>query len=191
MISRKELWSTPVWEYQTGFDEKFNEDLLREINALSNMRNTFQNNIWDYANIRNPTITKLRETFLELVSHTREFFPPNFTFNPQFSRAWVSRQEPGQALPIHDHGGTLISCVYYISAPQNAGDLLLIDPRGSVNWGWLSDGGISGIKYQRIKPEVGKMVMFPAYVLHSVEVNRSTETRISLATNIFNPPKTK
>jgi len=94
MISRKELWSTPVWEYQTGFDEKFNEDLLREINALSNMRNTFQNNIWDYANIRNPTITKLRETFLELVSHTREFFPPNFTFNPQFSRAWVSRQDP-------------------------------------------------------------------------------------------------
>ena len=68
---------------------------------------------------------------------------------------------------------------------------MLIDPRGGVNWGWLSEGGFSGIKYQRVKPEMGKMVMFPAYVLHSVEVNRSNETRISLATNIYNPPKTK
>ena len=38
-------------------------------------------------------------------------------------------------------------------------------------------------KYKRIKPEEGKMVFFPGYLLHMVEENKSGETRISLSTN--------
>lgn len=190
MIARRDLWSTPVWEYQTGFDTHFNKELLREISMLQP-----SNNIWENAGTH---IDKVRTTFLEFVEQAagvyfkeENLFSRNYPFNPHMSRGWVSRQNPGESLPLHDHVGTLLACVYYVNTPQNAGDLLLVDPRGGVNWGSLTENNITGIKYKRVTPEAGKMVMFPAYVLHYVETNRSNQPRISLSTNIYNPPKTK
>ena len=62
------------------------------------------------------------------------------------------------------------------------------DPRGMTNFlpsyeintqNYLVDGR----SYYRIKPKVGDLIIFPAYVVHSVEPNMSDETRISLALN--------
>jgi len=50
----------------------------------------------------------------------------------------------------------------------------------------LEDGGYRGIKYKRVTPKEGKLVMFPAYVLHEVEKNMSDNKRISITTNIHN-----
>jgi uncharacterized protein (TIGR02466 family) len=89
-------------------------------------------------------------------------------------------------LHVHDHGGVIVACVYYVKAPENSGDLLLIDPRGSVNWDWESKDGFDGAKYKRVKPKEGKLVIFPGYVLHAVDPNNSKEERVSIAINIHN-----
>lgn len=180
---KHEWWVTPIWEIETGFDHDFNLRLLREIDACR-PDGTGMFNIWNY---KTPCITTLREKILHAVEqNASEYFPPFFKFNPELTRGWVNRQRPNQTLALHDHGGTLLACSYYINAPEGCGDLLMVDPRGGVNWEWLKDGDITGVKYKRITPTESKMILFPAYVMHMVDLNRSEETRISLATNIYN-----
>lgn len=180
---KHEWWSTPVWEIETGFDSKFNDELLGEIAKCTPPTNPYAFNIWDY---KTPCILALKDKILSSAKqNASEYFPKFFQFNPELTRGWVNRQHPGDTLALHDHGGTLMACSYYIKSPSNCGDLMLVDPRGGVNWEWLQEGSVSGIKYKRIKPREGMMVLFPAYVLHMVELNRSQNTRISLATNIY------
>jgi uncharacterized protein (TIGR02466 family) len=180
---KHEWWVTPVWEIETGFDSKFNDDLLVEIAKCTPPANPYAFNIWDY---QTPKITELKNKILDSVkANASGYFPKFFRFNPVLTRGWVNRQRPGQSLALHDHGGTLLACSYYIKSAENCGDLLMVDPRGGVNWEWIQEGNISGIKYNRIKPSEGKLVIFPAYVMHMVEPNQSQSVRISLATNVF------
>ena len=79
----------------------------------------------------------------------------------------------------------MLAVVYYLKVPPNSGDILLHDPRGSILWqdpqartdvDWESYR-----PYHKIKPVPGMLLIFPGYVVHSVESNLSNEYRISIA----------
>jgi Putative 2OG-Fe(II) oxygenase len=61
--------------------------------------------------------------------------------------------------------------------------LILIDPRGGVDWDKSNDGQL-GSKTFAITPTTGKLVFFPSFMLHSVDSNMSNAVRISLSTDI-------
>lgn len=184
MITTKhEWWSTPVWEIETGFDSTFNNELLVEIEKCKPPTNPYMFNIWDY---NTPNITTLKQKILSAAKENASpYLEQAYTFNPIMSRGWVNRQHPGNSLALHNHGDAILACTYYIKTPNNSGDLQLVDPRGGVNWDLIKEGNVMGIKYKRIKPTEGKLVIFPAFLVHMVELNKSQTTRISLATNIY------
>jgi len=62
--------------------------------------------------------------------------------------------------------------------------LLLVDARGGGFFSQVREGNIQGVKSKRIRPEEGKLVIFPSYVIHMVETNLSKETRISISSNV-------
>jgi uncharacterized protein (TIGR02466 family) len=180
---KHEWWSTPVWEVETGFDDQFNNKLLQEIANIQVSGSPYNFNIW---NTKTQNISILRQKILTVVQEsTKNIFNPYFKFNPQLTRGWVNRQKPHEYIPLHDHGNTVMAVVYYIYTPENCGDLLLVDPRNAPLWDRISEDKVDGIKYQRIKPKTGKLILFPGYVGHMVEQNKSNDTRISLATNII------
>jgi ectoine hydroxylase-related dioxygenase (phytanoyl-CoA dioxygenase family) len=167
---KHEFWVTPVWEIQTDFN---NSALLSELNnCKSSDGSSF--NLWNYSS---PRISSLKDLIFSTVKEC-------VGIEPVIMRGWINRQKPMESLPIHDHGVTVLACVYYVNAPDNCGDLLLVDPRGSHNWDIAVENNVIGVKHKRIKPVSGKIVLFPAYLLHMVEINRSTETRICVATNV-------
>lgn len=183
-VVRNDWWVTPLWEVQTDYDEKFNNELLIEINRYykSTGANQKDSNIWCCNTTR---INQFREDILRIVKElTYDYIKPNYNeFDYYPTRGWLNYLLPGQHLPLHCHGGSKISLTYYVNAPDNSGDLMLIDPRGGVDWEKGEDG-ISGTKFNRITPTAGKLVFFPSYVLHSVDVNKSKEPRISITTDI-------
>jgi hypothetical protein len=61
---------------------------------------------------------------------------------------------------------------------------LLIDPRASQGWDIQKENNIVGIRHKRVTPTPSKLVIFPAYLLHMVEINKSPNVRVSLSTNI-------
>jgi len=88
----------------------------------------------------------------------------------------------------HCHADNTVIGVYYIKTFDKCGDLLLHDPRGSHSFVpkyEINTAGhsVSDRTYHRITPKCGDLILFPAYIVHSVEPNMSDESRISLAMN--------
>jgi uncharacterized protein (TIGR02466 family) len=176
---KNEFWVTPVWEVETGLSTEYNAQLLYDLKTFGKKSNNICNE-----NIQ--SMEPLKNKIFEALEHTvKGYFPHYYPFNPVMYNGWVQSHKRGEMLHVHDHGGVILACVYYVKAPEDSGDLLLIDPRGAVNWDWESDG-FDGAKYKRIKPKEGKLVIFPGYVLHAVDPNNSNEERVSIAINIHN-----
>ena len=179
-ITKHEWWATPVWEIDTGFDGEFNQKLLEELQKLP----TQNYDVWNY---NSPYIILLKNKIFEILDNTiSNYFPDYYPYDPCLINGWINRHGIDKHMPLHDHGGALMACVYYVKSQKNSGDLLLLDPRGGANWEWLQEDDCYGIKYKRIEPEEGKLVLFPAFLIHMVEQNKSGTERISIATNIHN-----
>ena len=176
------MWATPFWQVETGLSNKFNADLLREINIIqSSPGNDF--NIWDY---NAECLDKLREIHMKFVEEAVASDIPSYIKQKlALKRGWVNHHKTGQSLVTHNHGNVTVVCTYYIKAPPNSGDLILYDPRGGVNWGWEVEGGIVGVKHIRVQPKEGTLVIFPGFLLHAVDINRSPQPRISLSSNLI------
>lgn len=93
---------------------------------------------------------------------------------------WAITNPPGSFNRAHIHPGSLWSGVYYVQAPENAGQIEFIEPR--------TEHLIKQAKFQpnktrpkecwtkvRFQPEPGKMLFFPSWLYHSVEPNLSVE----------------
>jgi uncharacterized protein (TIGR02466 family) len=196
-IIKNEMFVTPVWEIDTGFDSEFNINLLKELNKFyhtqpqSNSIDVWQSNTTYISRMKKYILDVVRSETISEVSKSRldegDIEDDIIYFH---DRGWLNYHLPGQHLSIHGHGNVLISATYYIDVPENSGDLLLIDPRGAVDWD-IGNDGCHGSKFNRIKPKESKMVFFPGYILHTVEKNLSKEPRISLTSNINTVSKKK
>jgi uncharacterized protein (TIGR02466 family) len=176
-----EWWTTPVWEVQTDFTTDFNDRLLDEIDKYK-PSNVNEYNLWQ---IESECISKLKDFTKKIVKElTYEYIYPTLgDFEYWHTRGWINHNKPGQSMAIHGHGGPKIAMTYYIKAPENCGDLLVIDPRNGCDWDSGMDG-VNGSKFKRVKPAESKLVFFPGFLLHSVEENKSKYDRISLTSNM-------
>lgn len=184
-VTRNNWWVTPVWEVQTDFTNRFNSNLLDEITEYyqSAPKDSLKN-IWTQSS---PCITELNNKILDIVKEQTKQFISTSQYHDQFEfrhvRGWLNYNQTGQGKQIHTHGGSKITATYYVNCPANCGDLVLIDPRGGVDW-----DTVDGKKFETITPSTGSLIFFPSFVLHSVEPNASTEVRVSITTDIVTVP---
>ena len=184
-VIRNDWWVTPVWEIQTDFDKNFNDILLSEMKSFysNKMGNKQEPNIWSS---NTPYLKELNNYIIKTVTElTHDYVAHNYDeYSWHHTKGWGNYNLPGQSMPLHGHGSSKITSTYYIQAEDNCGDMLLVDPRGGVDWDKQMDGNVNGTMYKRVVPKSGKLVFFPAFVLHSVDVNKSKDIRISLSTNM-------
>ena len=102
-----------------------------------------------------------------------------------FDKPWLNINNKGASNIAHNHPHTFLAAVYYIKTPAHGGNLCFLNPRSpslfSLQYTKYTNENSS---FWKIKPAVGNLIIFPADLLHSVEVNQSDEPRISLAFNI-------
>lgn len=82
---------------------------------------------------------------------------------------WFNEMQPGHVTMPHHHeeDDELVSGVYYVSAPERSGDLVLEQ----------------GAATTAISPREGMLVFFSPEVVHRVTENRSAATRLSVGMN--------
>lgn len=106
--------------------------------------------------------------------------------------AWANVSTTGASNRAHVHGGSFWSAVYYVGVGGGTGGALVLhDPRmpalrmhaPSLRF---KDGGSE--VFASIMPKAGLMVLFPAWLSHSVEPWEGSGTRISIAMNIRAEP---
>ena len=109
---------------------------------------------------------------------------------------WANVNRSGHGNEFHSHPGSFWSAVYYvddggISADASlGGELEFMDPRGpgpamyAPQLAFAMPGGLSVGANEMVRPQTGRMVMFPAWVLHQVRPYRGAAERISIALNL-------
>ena len=89
----------------------------------------------------------------------------------------------------HIHPNSLFSGVYYVKSQPKAGRLKIYDPRPGVQFIMPvrkpGDPGKDMWRDANIQPVVGRIIMFPAWLWHAVEPNKSNDLRISVSFNFI------
>ena len=108
---------------------------------------------------------------------------------------WANVNKTGHGNEFHSHPGSFWSGVYYVddggidADPSLGGELEFMDPRGpgpAMYAPHLAFGaaGLSVGANETVRPKTGRLVMFPAWVLHQVRPYKGTAERISIAFNL-------
>ena len=102
---------------------------------------------------------------------------------------WANINPPGGMNRSHIHPNYLWSCVYYVKAPENAGQLKVEDPRSVALM--VRPRMKEGKPPQRLwreasyDPRPGRLIMFPSWLNHCVDPNNSNDIRISVSFNFM------
>lgn len=114
-------------------------------------------------------------------------------YNADFSldNMWINVNTKGNYNTSHTHPGAILSGVFWISTPENSGNLMFESPNDHAQYR-LFELLDSDIKDQfnifptyHFKPNEGRMVIFPPDIRHYVDPNESDEERISIAFNLM------
>jgi uncharacterized protein (TIGR02466 family) len=108
---------------------------------------------------------------------------------------WANVNRSGHGNEFHSHPGSFWSGVYYVddggidADPALGGELEFMDPRGpgpAMYAPHLAYGtaGLSVGANETVRPKSGRLVMFPAWLLHQVRPYRGKAQRISIAFNL-------
>lgn len=174
-MRRTDLFPTLLYEFER--DTANDSELFDELRQCTPVANAMFN-LFDYTT---PRISELR-SWVEgcFTAVCDEHAPYYFDI---ITRAWVNTTRFGGWETPHVHGGSEIVAVYYLSTPNGCGNLHLIDPRPAPPFARIDERGQTGRASHIVPVRAGKLVIFPASIVHFVEANASDVPRVSIAIN--------
>ncbi len=113
----------------------------------------------------------------------------HYESEPFLGNMWANINPPGGMNRAHQHPNSLWSGVYYIKAPKNCGYLKIDDPRSSA--AMFRPRQKAHKLPQRLyrethyEPIDGRCIMFPSWLMHCVDPNKSNDIRISVSFNFL------
>lgn len=96
---------------------------------------------------------------------------------------WITKSTKHQYGHIHNHMPSDISGVYYFQTSQEDGSIFFENPLQIAYSSKLGNKNIFFPSY-KIKPNVGKIILFPGWLSHGVDTNTTDSERISISFNI-------
>ena len=126
----------------------------------------------------------------ELFAMQHEIFKKEFlTQKPVLGNMWANINYPGNSNRPHLHPNSLFSGVYWIKAPEKSGHLMIYEPRPGVQCTMPNrkEGKLPPELWREVhyQPKAGTVVMFPAWLWHEVQPNKSQDIRISVSFNFL------
>tara|TARA_Y100001970_G_scaffold272512_1_gene369315 strand:- start:75 stop:680 length:606 start_codon:yes stop_codon:yes gene_type:complete len=185
---------TPVFHYTLENYEEFNSDL---VNYILNIKNQNKDGItksnqggWHSPNFdlkNDKSAKKFVSVFDKYVEKTIKEIGWNYDSSRAIIEAmWSIINKKGSFNIQHNHPNAFLSSAYYVKFPKNSGNIKFFDPREQKN-----------IRYPKIKkftemsapivevgPKEGDLLIFPAYLYHSVSENLSEKDRIIVSFNV-------
>ena len=117
--------------------------------------------------------------------YKKEYLSPK----PVLGNMWANINYPGGYNRPHLHPNSLFSGVYWIKTPLKSGNLMLYEPRpgAQCHMPRREEGQLPPELWREIhyEPVAGRAIMFPAWLWHEVQPNRSNDTRISVSFNFL------
>ena len=131
-----------------------------------------------------------QQLIIELMKMQKEVYDnEHIDRHARLGNMWANINPPGGMNQPHIHPNALFSGVYYIKSQLKSGRLKIYDPRPGVQYNMPvrkpGDPGKDLWREANIEPVPGRIIMFPAWLWHSVEENKSNDIRISVSFNFI------
>jgi uncharacterized protein (TIGR02466 family) len=100
---------------------------------------------------------------------------------------WANVISVGASHRMHSHPNNYLSGVYYVRVPPGANTINFHDPRPQASIIRPPVTQLTGQNTDQVVVEVtdGTLLLFPSYLLHSVDPSDSDELRISISFNLM------
>jgi len=187
----KDLFPTPIWVADLAADKAkaFNTQLKELIYDLTEPRRELPIGV----NWQTEPMLHKRPEFAEFSTMVRQAAKAALSFLQiehsgfDITGCWANINPPGGLNSAHTHPNNYLSGVYYVSLPEGTGQIVFGDPRPQAMTMMPTTRQWNKYVGNEIKLEVkeGRFVLFPAWLLHSVPVNRTDQHRISMSYNIM------
>ena len=193
MIKPNLFFPTPVWTLQIDNYKNVNEEMHTYIKELQNKDQIgiSKSNLKGWHSKDFNLNEKQPQNFISLIysSIKQVMHDMNWDKHNQIAKInnmWAIINTGGSANLRHQHGNSTISGAYYVRAPENAGDIIFYDPRPAPIYSHPNAVSPNSLNAQinGISPKEGALVLFPSYLDHSVNENKSNEERIVISFNI-------
>ncbi len=185
------IFPTFVWKIQSTpeFYEKANTKILEALKQLNpDLADIPPGGSWQ----SNQQLHK-REEFIDLVSRIFTTAKTVLRFLKvsyhavEITGCWANINSTGASHAIHSHPNNFLSGVYYVQTQPGADTVNFHDPRPQTG---IIRPPITELTAQNtdqvvVKASKGTLLMFPAYLWHSVARNESDELRISISFNLM------
>lgn len=197
-IIANKLFPTLVWTTLFDDREHFNARLLQQAHALrkQNPTGVSKSNIKGWQSPNNlQQLDEFRDINVRILQVCERIaqsqgFNPGLIFQHQ---AWLNISPPGASNQVHFHPNCHFSGVYYVSLDAPAcGSIFFRDPRvASRMLTYPADHATEFTASEmRMRPEEGRMYVFPGWLEHGVDENLSQRDRISISFNVLAVPQT-
>jgi uncharacterized protein (TIGR02466 family) len=180
------IFPTPIYTSKlnrelTPLELDFVEKVRKE--SYYNGQNTTSNS--NYILNEKPFLNLKKELDLRVKDYFEKVISSTDLVIPYITQSWLNYTETNQYHPKHSHSNSFVSGVFYINCHEELDKIT-----------FFNDG------HKTIKPEVktwnlynseswwfpvktNDIIMFPSSLNHMVETKEGTNTRISLAFNVF------
>ena len=193
MIKPNLFFPTPVWTLQIDNYKNINEEMYTYIKELQNKDQIgiSKSNLKGWHSKDFNLNEKQPQNFISLIYSSIEQVMHDMNWDKQkqiakINNMWAIINTGGSANLRHQHGNSTISGAFYVRAPKNAGDIIFYDPRPAPIYSHpnaLSPNSLNA-QVNGISPKEGALILFPSYLDHSVNENKSNEERIVISFNL-------
>ena len=200
MIKPNLFFPTPVWALQLDNFKNINEEMFKYIKDHQNkdLIGINKSNIKGWHSKDFDLNDNAPQNFISFILSHIEQVMVDMNWDKQKQAAkinnmWAIINTGGSANLRHQHGNSTISGAYYVRAPENCGDIIFYDPRPAPVYSYPNAISPNTLNAQvnGISPKEGALVLFPSYLDHSVNENKSASERIVISFNIVVKTKEK
>ena len=188
---RELFFPTPI--YIADLNEKgLNEQLERDIIAWANRdKGLNRTNIKGWHSATNMNELPEYKRLIDLLFEAQRtiYQQEHLDSEPYLGNMWANINPPGAMNRAHMHPNSLWSGVYYVKALPNSGHLKIEDPRSiaAMSRPRQKEGPTPSRLWREthFDPKPGRLIMFPAWLVHCVDPNNSNDIRISISFNFM------
>lgn len=186
-----EMFPTPLWvvDLDAAEGKRLNERLVAEIDKLLSPRPPVpRGGSWQTDPVlhRHPGFADVVDLANRVATGAMRFLAVKHP-KASISGMWANINPRGGQSSAHTHPNNFLSAVYYVKVPKSEGVIQFSDPRpqAEVMLPPVAEGNRFNGNQMSVDVVAGRLVMFPAWLRHSVPPNKGDEERISIAINLM------
>jgi uncharacterized protein (TIGR02466 family) len=189
-IVKEDWWATPIWYFDIP-ETLINPNLIKEecYKEQLNSKGRIKSNVfgWQSDDIfidqKRPHISNLLTQIQLIIPEVSKDY--GVITNIELTNSWININPKNSSNRAHIHPQAVLSGVYYVSANEHSGNIEFYNDAkiDMINQTFLDVNNKNTCSCVSYKPITNRIIVFPSWLLHNVDINNSLEDRISISFN--------